>query len=158
MNPYNRSEAPRSATGAPTAATPVLEKKWITTGITTEAIRFAEEFGKYLAGDPRDSRAPKLTTSQIRNFFGEVRRIQMQPLAQDRSRTDFLLLQPKLAYAAARAKNEGATAFRREMQKALEAVDINAAGDSEQAIEKRFRNFCDLLEAILAYHKANGGE
>ena len=44
------------------------------------------------------------------------------------------------------------------MQKALEAVDINAAGDSEQAIEKRFRNFCDLLEAILAYHKANGGE
>ena len=158
MNPsYNRNEGARSAASAPSAPAPKLDKKWITTGITTEAIRFAEEFGKYLAGGG-DFRAPKLTTSQIRNFFGEVRRIQMQPLNQDRNRTDFLLLQPKLAYAAARAKNEPATKFREEMQKALEAVDINASGDSEQAIEKRFQNFCDLLEAILAYHKANGGE
>jgi CRISPR-associated protein Csm2 len=155
--PSNRGESARLATVVPVSV-PSLDKKWITGGITTEAIRFAEDFGKYLAGDKKEARGPKLTTSQIRNFFGEVRRIQMQPLAQDRSRTDFLLLQPKLAYAAARANNEAAKSFQREMQKALEAVDVNRAGDSEQAIEKRFRNFCDLLEAILAYHKANGGE
>ena len=144
MSPYNRAASP-----APATSYPALDKAWVTKGITTAGIEFAEKFGLALAtGTDKD----KLTTSQIRNFFGEVRRIQMKPLAE--SHTDLLLLSPKLAYAAARSGGAGPQAFQREMQKALVAVNP----DEPTGREQRFQNFCDLLEAILAYHKVGGGK
>ena len=121
---------------------------WITTSITEQTIKFADGFGRELA-----SRSYELTTSQIRNVFGEIKRIQMAGFAEQRQRTDFLLLKPKMAYAAKRAKSDGALAFEYIMRKAHEAVRAD-----DENNDKRFENFCDFVEAILAYHKFYGGK
>jgi len=116
---------------------------WIITGITDDCIIFAEGFGDHLKNSG-------FTTSQIRNVFGEIKRIQMSGF--ENGRTDFLLLKPKMAYAAKRAATPGAADFERVMKLAHEAV--KAKTDNDIA---RFKNFCDFIEAILAYHKAAGG-
>jgi len=119
---------------------------WISDRLTDESITFAEKFGKHL----KDS---GFTTSQIRNVFGEIKRIQMAGFTGKEAQTDFLLLKPKMAYAAKRATDKDrptqeADDFEKVMKKAHETV----AGDLG-----RFENFCDFIEAVLAYHKAAGG-
>jgi CRISPR-associated protein Csm2 len=123
-----------------------LQQKWITDGLDENAIKFAEDFGKDLAYG--------LTTNQIRNFFGEVRRIQQKGVLSEK--TSFLLLRPKLAYAAKRAGSTSANDFKEVMEKAHKIVMEVENNDEE--FEKRFKNYVDLLEAILAYHKAYGGK
>ncbi len=120
-----------------------FKKEWITDRITETAISEAESFGRAL----HDGR---FTTSQIRNFFGEVKRIQMKGISGNESA--FLLLKPKLAYSAKRASARGAEDFKKIIDQAIDSVQCGQAG-----ADKRFQNFCDLLEAILAYHKAAGG-
>jgi CRISPR-associated protein Csm2 len=127
-------------------------KDWISkdlmqnSGSYKNAIEFAEQFGKKIAHE-------ELTTNQIRNFFGEVRRIQMKGILQEK--TAFLLLRPKLAYAAKRAAKQGANMFKDIVLKAHEVV-MEAKDNNE--FEARFKNFVDFLEAILAYHKVHGGK
>jgi CRISPR-associated protein Csm2 len=118
------------------------------------AIEFAEQFGKEIVSQG-------LTTSQIRNFFGEVRRIQMKGIENEK--TAFLLLKPKLAYAAKRAERTGAVMFKDIVLKAhdvvMEAHDVvMEAKDNNGEFKARFKNFVDFLEAILAYHKVYGGK
>jgi CRISPR-associated protein Csm2 len=126
-----------------------LEKfapEWITTGIKAGAIKYAEALGRRLVED-------RFTTSQIRNFYGELIRIKMKGIGEEKA--SFHLLYPKLAYAAKRAEKTGgygAKTFKDEIMKAHTAVDIDSDG-----AEKRFSHFCDLCEAILAFHKAHGG-
>jgi CRISPR-associated protein Csm2 len=125
-----------------------FNKNWITHGLDEEAITFASEIGAELAkGDQNQGNG--LTTSQIRNFFGEVKRIQAR--GYEKEKTAFLLIRPKLAYAEARAKKTNKSTkvmvFRRIMDAAHEQVKS----------PQHFQNFVDLLEAILAYHKANDG-
>lgn len=121
---------------------------WITTEITEDCIRFTESFGSFLA-------KKGFSSSQFRNVYGEIKRIQFKGFGTNK--TDFLLLKPKLAYASSRAsdykKKEAATQFERLIAKAHTAV---AVGTNEDL--KRFENFCDFVEAILAYHKAKGGK
>lgn len=116
---------------------------WISNQITESCINYTSKFGEYLAKNG-------LTTSQIRNIFGEIKRIQMNQFSENK--TAFLLLRPKMAYAAKRANTNGATEFEKVMKLAHDAVASGTDGDS-----KRFENFCDFVEAILAYHKAAGG-
>lgn len=120
-----------------------FKHEWITTQITEDCIEFTERFGKHLE-------ANKFTTSQIRNVYGEIKRIQMSGFNEHK--TDFLLLRPKMAYAAKRANSSGASDFEKILKKAHLAVASGTNGD-----KKRFENFCDFAEAILAYHKAAGG-
>jgi len=115
-------------------------------GSYKNAIEFAEQFGEEIVRQG-------LTTSQIRNFFGEVRRIQMKGILQEK--TAFLLLKPKLAYAAKRAEKKGANMFKSIVLKAHDVV-MEAKNNAE--FETRFKNFVDFLEAILAYHKVHGGK
>jgi CRISPR-associated protein Csm2 len=122
---------------------------WIRKAITHEAISFSEEFGKELTQG--------FTTNQIRNFFGEVRRIQMKGI--EKEKTAFLLLKPKLAYAAKRAEQKGdfkAKDFREVMEAAHSLVMEKENSPTE--FSERFANFIDFFEAILAYHKAYGGK
>lgn len=121
---------------------------WIRTGITEDCILFTENFGRHLATNG-------FTTSQIRNVFGEIKRIQMSGFNENKS--DFLLLRPKMAYASKRATDKdkraiGASDFEKVIKKAHLAVSSGIEGDNT-----RFENFCDFVEAILAYHKAAGG-
>jgi CRISPR-associated protein Csm2 len=124
-------------------------KAWIQEEFTHQTIEFTEEFGDYLVGN-------KLTTSQIRNIFGEVKRIQGKikgnELPKDVYR-DFLLLKPKMAYAAQRAGGRGIKKFKEVMDEAYAAV-VEA---EEQKRGAAFNSFTDFFEAILAYHKAAGG-
>lgn len=122
---------------------------WIQKEFTKDTIDFAEKFGAYLVKN-------RLTTSQIRNIYGEVKRIEAKVKDDSFGNVfkDFLLLKPKLAYASKRAGTRGIEDFKKVMDKAhLAVVD---APDGKQRVEA-FRNFTDFFEAVLAYHKASGG-
>ena len=138
-----------------------FKPKWISEKLETEAIDFAEEFGRYLCDlQPKNDRGQVLTgrmamtTTQIRNFFGEVKRIQAKGFKEEES--SFLLIRPKMAYAEARVLQKTAKSrisdFKQVMDLSHKAVDLNSEFSEEQ-----FQRFVDFLEAILAYHKANGG-
>lgn len=112
---------------------------WISTSINKASVEFAEDAGRYLAEN-------RLTTSQIRNVFGELKRIQMKGF--DSEKTAFLLLKPKMAYAAKRNQNDGINTFK----------DLFNLGHNAVVDEITFINFISLIEAVLAYHKAFGGK
>ncbi len=90
----------------------------------------------------------RLTTSQIRNIFGSIKKIEMKGFHGQES--EFLLLKPKLAYTASRS---GAKKGTKELKNVL-TIAVNAVEDDE----KKFENFCNFFEAILAYHRAAGGK
>lgn len=118
--------------------------------VTTNTVEFAEKFGHYLGTDemvmdPKSGKMKKtkgkLTTNQLRKFFGEVKRQQMQGYNE----TQFVLLKPKLAYAVGRDK--GATKIKDFYNVMTNAIDLVKD-------EKSFKNFIMVFEAIVAYHKA----
>jgi CRISPR-associated protein Csm2 len=89
-----------------------------------------------------------LSTSQIRNVFGEVKRLQMKRFDEQTAR-ELILLKPKLAYQAGRHDRTKVPQLADVLSKAIDRVG------SDQA---RFEHFVDFFEAILAYHKAHGGK
>ncbi|MCS6975262.1 MAG: type III-A CRISPR-associated protein Csm2 [Cyclobacteriaceae bacterium] len=123
-----------------------FQKEWIADKLDDKAIQFTEAFGRHLKEN-------EFSTNQIRNFFGEVRRIEMNGVLKEK--TAFILLRPKLAYAATRT-GDSAKEFRRIMDDAHRVV-MEKENDNTQ-FDKRFKNFVQFLEAILAYHKAAGGK
>jgi CRISPR-associated protein Csm2 len=128
-----------------------LRKNSIQKGINSATIDLCERYGKYLA-----DKQIALSTSQLRNVFGEIRRIQSSDLYQNVAA--ILLLKPKLAYASARAANRGAApgakSFCGFISAAVDDLDVSRT----EGLKDRFKNFCDLAEAILAYHKSFGGK
>ena len=89
----------------------------------------------------------ELTNSKIRNVYGEIKRIQMGGFEKNKS--SFYLLRPKVAYAVGRDKNNvGLNLFKEVFDEAVKYVKD----------DRTFHNFCNLMEAILAYHKAHGGK
>ena len=121
--------------------------------VSDATVDFAKRFGSYLGKDDwrqetdrngkmKKVKESKLTTSQLRKFFGEVKKQQ----------TEFILLKPKLAYAVGRAKDQNAKIndFYHVISKAIDCVKADTHEDSE----KRFHNFIKVFEAIVAYHKA----
>jgi CRISPR-associated protein Csm2 len=96
-----------------------------------------------------------LTTSQIRNFFGEVRRIQMNFMkSSSKTKSSIALLQPRLAYTAAKENKTGT----KELSDTL-TIGLKTIMASEESLrEEYFENFANFFEAILAYHRADGGK
>lgn len=118
--------------------------------VTQGSVRFAEDFGKELAKAEYD--AEPLTTSQLRKFFGEVKRQQMMT---EFNETEFIMLKPKLAYAVGRAKQNGRKGKKQKIEDFywVMADAIDKVMDSADK-EKAFKNFITIFEAIVAYHKA----
>ncbi len=116
-------------------------------------IESAEKVGQSLAsGDG------KLTTSQIRALFGEVRQIQAQwsmgGVGRQRAARRLILLKPKMAYRAQKERSRGV----RELVQVLDAaVNEVIAETDDRRQDAHFRRFVEFFEAILAYHKAHGG-
>ncbi len=102
-------------------------------------VKEAEQRGQQLADQ-------KLTTSQIRNIYGAVKKMQMKGGELDTHK--LLMLKPKLAYAAKR-HGGGVNTLKDVLTQAIDLV-----GDDS----KKFNRFVDFFEAILAYHKASGGK
>ena len=118
----------------------------------------AGEFGPYL-------KQQRLETNQVRKFLDAINRLKVK-IAQDEAETinraktdeerekirfdkiepDIVLLKPKLAYAAARQK----------AAKPLSEV-MSAAIDKVHSSED-FNRLVQLIESIIAYHKAAGGK
>lgn len=126
-----------------------IPKEEIQNKVTDVTVQFAENFGKYLAVDDYDSEP--LTTSQLRKFFGEVKRQQMMGYNE----TEFTMLKPKLAYAVGRAKQNGKKNKSQKIEDFFvvitDAID-KVLSSSDRA--KAFKNFITAFEAIVAYHKA----
>lgn len=114
-------------------------------------VKESERFGKELAAD-------KVSKAQIRGAFGTVREISASwvdapsdQIAQAQLRK-VLMLKPRLAYQGKRKP---------EVQPLADvlsaAIDVVADPDAQEDQSRRFHNFVDLFEAILAYHTAAGG-
>ena len=137
---------------------PPEELNLIITGETSEAIQtmieVAESIGRHLA--------KSVTTSQIRNIFGTVRTIEQdvktleddQPLPI-RVQRDLQMLRPKLAYQYGRVQGRDDDPQKAAMG-ALTGILSEAIALVGSDV-RRFRNFMDFFEAILAYHRRYGG-
>ncbi len=115
-------------------------------------VKHAEEFGPFL-------RNRRLETNQIRKFLDAINRLKAQLTQGDveesnpkdaatqfaEIETDIVLLKPKLAYAAAR----------QEAAKPLSEV-MSVAIDKVHNL-KDFERLVQMIESIIAYHKAEGG-
>ena len=100
-------------------------------------VKTAEQFGQQLARN--------LTTSQIRNIYGAVKKMQMKGGELDTHK--LLMLKPKLAYAAKR-HGGGVDTLKDVLTQAIDLVGKD---------KEKFSRFVDFFEAILAYHKFYGG-
>lgn len=132
-----------------------FQESWINDKIVPETILFAEKFAEFLSKGKKEGRDiidAEMTTSQVRKFFGEVKRLQMT----DFDDSKFVMLKPKLAYAVGRAKknvrakNYNIARFEEVISKAIDTVLNNK---TEKARQVAFKNFVDFFEAIVAYHK-----
>lgn len=94
-----------------------------------------------------------LTRAQIRNIFTEVRKIEALWSSKPATAMRRLnMLKPKLDYSAARAKP--VELLKDVLTQAIDKVNEAKPGEDR---ERRFRVFMDLFEAILAYHRSEGG-
>ena len=109
-----------------------------------ELVNFAQATAQRLVRD-------RLTRTQIRNIFTEVRQIEAMWPGQEASRR-LNMLKPKLSYQKARARQMDY------LEPILvEAIDSVDQAPSLEEKNRRFERFVDLFEAILAYHRAEGG-
>lgn len=119
----------------------------------------ADKLGEELARN-------KLSTSQIRSIFGEVRQIQAQwemgtQPEQERGAElqqiawrRLVLLKPKMAYRAKKGEK-----VVQDLVNVLDpAVNEVLRVDDRGEQLKRFQRFIEFFEAILAYHKYYGGK
>jgi CRISPR-associated protein Csm2 len=107
-----------------------------------DLVKHAEEFGPYL-------RQQRLETNQIRKFLDAVNRLKADLAEKEdfsKVETEVVLLKPKLAYAAARQK--AAKPLSKVMSAAIDKV--HSGEDFERLVQ--------LIESIIAYHKAEGGK
>ncbi len=108
-------------------------------------VQVAEE----IARDQLLAGREKVTTSQIRNIYGTVKMLEGRGLSDD-VLFKLILLKPQLAYAAGRHdKVPGMQVLRRVLSDCIDLVYEK---------KERFDNFCKFFEAILAYHRAEGGK
>lgn len=128
----------------------LLPETEIKVKVTETTVKFAKRFGEYLGSNEtytdekgRKQKVEKLTTSQLRKFFGEVKRQQMVGYKE----TDFVLLKPKLAYAVGRAKAK--------QSKIGDFYIVLSDMIDKVANEDDFKRFIKAFEAIVAYHKAS---
>lgn len=120
--------------------------------INEQSILYSEFLGRYLV-------FLDLSTSQIRNVYGEVMRLKMKGF----SANELVLLKPRLAYTTERKGTDGSRKFREVIEKALDKViftkqETDTDNKSEVKQEELFQNFANFFEAILAYHRSFGGK
>ena len=114
---------------------------------TDRLVSFAEGLGSFLA-----NRREGISTSQIRNIFGEVKKIEMEwGRSPESSWVRLQLLRPKLAYTA--KKSERTSVRGLALKEVLSAAILCIEGEIEN-----FQRVVNFFEAILAYHRAYGGQ
>ena len=138
-----------------------LDKSWVRSGITPEIVKWTESFGKFLCayGEQRPEKKA-LTTGQLRKFFGEVKRIDTDVV---KHKAEVPMLKPLLAYAVGRDKKSSRNGmvnktrieeFGDELCNAIDAIRF----DSDENLKSDYKNFVQIFESIVAYHKFYGGQ
>lgn len=154
-----------------------IKSDWIKNEIVDDTIDWCQEFGHYLAEDfqrddnndpipdiDQNTRKQKikkgklvwkqqnpLTTSQLRKIFAQIRHIQTElQLNEKFSKTEIILLKPKLAYQVGREKDKNGKVrdFYSQISKAIDLINDR----------KEFERFVKITEAIVAYHKEKESE
>jgi CRISPR-associated protein Csm2 len=115
---------------------------------TRELVEDAEELGIRLAKD--------LKTTQIRKFLDAVNRLKAKlggsKELTEEIKSELHLLRPKLAYAAARQQRDRNPGPVEPLKQVLSAA-INQIKHLDD-----FTRLVQLIESIIAYHKAAGGK
>ncbi len=106
-----------------------------------------------------------LTTSQIRALYGEVRQIQAEwNINRQRAFRRLVLLRPKMAYRARKERGKAVEELVSILDPALDYVIKAPPRPKDQPPgtgnnqDDNFQRFVEFFEAILAYHKAYGGQ
>ncbi len=138
-----------------------MEKSWVKEGITLDVVKWTESFGKFLCAFGEEKPLKKaLTTGQLRKFFGEVKRIDADVL---RHKAEIPMLKPLLAYAVGRDKKSSRNGminktrieeFGKELSVAIDAIRL----DNDEFLKSDYKNFVQIFESIVAYHKFYGGQ
>jgi len=134
---------------------------WLKNGLSKDSVVFCENFGYCISryeerNDPK-KRSKPLSTNQIRNIYGEIKRIEMSlgssPRAENWKKVEskVLLLKPKMAYSAKRDKTIPAECLYEILKAAIEAIE-SVPLDANKI--DYFLNFAKIFEAIIAYHRA----
>ncbi len=102
-----------------------------------------------------------VSTSQIRNIYGTSKTIEMTlneaNVAPMYNR--LILLKPKMAYANGRFNKKGFRPGEFKIPGFITLIDsLSYAIDIADADYTRMKTFFNFFEAILAYHKAEGGK
>lgn len=101
-----------------------------------------------------------VSTSQIRNVFGPVKRIQLEwtpGVVDDKAKAlykQIVLLRPKLRYMVARTTSKRAEKAMRYFQEVMDAA-IQQIGEGKDYTQRReyFENFVAFFESLVAFHK-----
>lgn len=127
-----------------------LQKEWVQKPITPEIVEWTKSFGEHLQSFSGGRKG--LTTSQIRKFFGELKRIQAAP---EKFKEEIPLLKAKLAYAVGRDLKKGKNQtkindFYEELEKGINGI--------RQDNKEDLMRFIKIVESTVAYHKFYGGK
>lgn len=131
-----------------------FKQEWITNGADEDLVSYAESVGEYIAPFYKQDKQC-LSKSQIRNVYGEIKRIQFKGISTQAGKTSFMLLRPKVAYAEGRNRTMGLSLFKKIFDEAWDIMSKQLKDEKSSIVA--YDNFCAFIEAILAYHKAYGG-
>ena len=127
-----------------------LKKEWIQEKIDDCTVNWTQSFGEYLT---KEDVLNPLTTSQIRKFFGELKRIQADP---EKYAADIPLLKAKLAYAVGRDKSKKGKLSK--IKKFYEQLTYGIDSIRTDNKIEDLNRFVKIVESIVAYHKFYGGK
>lgn len=135
-----------------------FEEKWITKGVDKDGILYLEKLGLFLCDKQNEGEfrtgQRSVTTSQLRNIFSEIKRIELKADASNYDWSpDFFMLRAKIAYNTARVVQKKKDTHFIELRQILEDAHSKVGSNKENL--KRFSSF---FEAIIAYHKVYGGK
>lgn len=130
-----------------------FEKNWIINPINEDVVEWTTSFAKYLTEE--DNYVKPLSTSQLRRFFGEIKRIETDFEA---NQSAIPMLKPMLAYAVGRDKNDRGNNKTKIKQFSEEIFVGLSAIRNDTNRKKDFKNFVKVVESIVAYHKYFGGK
>lgn len=116
----------------------------INNGVDDDAITQAKALGHHLA---EGSEREKLTSTQIMKFLGKLKRIKIAIAGKtdgfNIEKQTIKLLEPQLAYAVGKKKGSKIKELYKQIQPAFSIINN----------EKQFKNFVNLMEAVVAFHK-----
>jgi CRISPR-associated protein Csm2 len=118
---------------------------WVTKGLDENVIGSARELATEMA-------RKGISTSQIRNIFGELKKIQALGVDSEKGKARLYMVGPKIAYSIGRLEKRDKEK-KEVFSKLLNEVEQSVGSIVESDERKRFDNFVEYMEAIVAYHR-----